>query len=85
MPATSKPTSRQLAYLKALAHRTGQTFTYPKTMADASAEINRLRSATPSSHIERRVDHKLIAAQIHTGAGDATRVRDDEITGHGAR
>jgi hypothetical protein len=79
-----KPTTGQLAYLKALAHRTGHTFTYPTTLADASAEITRLRSATPSSRPERRIEHKLIADQMQAGSGDATRVRDDEIAGRGA-
>jgi hypothetical protein len=84
MPTTSKPTARQLAYLKALAQRTGQTFTYPKTIADASAEIARLKGTPPSSRLERRIEHKLIADQIQSGAGDATRVREDEISGRGA-
>jgi hypothetical protein len=46
---SSKPTSRQLSYLRSLAHRTGQTFTYPQTSQQASAEINRLKNAKPSS------------------------------------
>ena len=32
----SKPTTRQLSYLRSLATRTGQTFTYPKTRQQAS-------------------------------------------------
>ena len=39
----AKPTRRQLSYLRALANRTGQTFTYPTTSAEASAEIKRLK------------------------------------------
>ena len=31
-----KPTTRQLSYLRSLANRTGQTFTYPKTRQQAS-------------------------------------------------
>jgi hypothetical protein len=61
---SSKPTSRQLTYLKSLANRTGQTFTYPKTSRQASAEINRLKHAKPSSRTERSVERKLIADQI---------------------
>ena len=41
----SQPTSRQLQYLRSLAERTGQTFTYPQTGAQASAEIQRLNLA----------------------------------------
>jgi hypothetical protein len=81
---TSKPTSRQLAYLKNLADRTGQTFTYPKTSRQASAEINRLKQTKPSSRTERYVERKLIADQIAAGPQDAARVRDDEIHGRGS-
>jgi hypothetical protein len=81
---TSKPTSRQLSYLKSLADRTGQTFTYPKTSLQASAEINRLKHARPSTHTERYVERKLIADQIATGPLDAARVREDEISGRGS-
>jgi hypothetical protein len=79
-----KPTSRQLSYLKSLANRTGQAFTYPKTSRQASAEINRLKLTKPSSCPERYVERKLIADQIATGPLDAARVRDDEIHGRGS-
>ena len=46
------PSARQLNYLKALAHRTGQTFTYPKTSRAASREIQRLKTVRPTSRIE---------------------------------
>jgi hypothetical protein len=84
MPTTRKPTSRQLSYLKALAQRTGQTFTYPHTTTDASAEIARMKAVAPTSRLERRIERKAIADQLQGGAGDATRIRDDEITGRGA-
>jgi hypothetical protein len=82
--SNGKPTSRQLAYLKSLADRTGQTFTYPQTSRQASAEINRLKQTKPSSRTERYVERKLIADQIATGPIDAARVRDDEIHGRGS-
>ena len=84
MPTSHKPTSRQLNYLKALAERTGQTFTYPGTMADASAEIKRLKQTQASSRTERHVERKVIADQIATGPLDAARVREDEISGRGS-
>ena len=84
MATASKPTSRQLAYLKNLANRTGQTFTYPQTSRQASAEINRLKHTQPSSRTERYVERKLIADQIATGPLDAARVREDEISGRGS-
>ena len=77
-------TPRQLSYLKSLANRAGQTFTYPKTAAQASAEINRLKNTRPSSRTERRVEHKLIADQIQAGPLDAARVREHEISGRGS-
>jgi hypothetical protein len=80
----SKPTTRQLSYLRSLANRTGQTFTYPKTRQQASAEINRLKHTQPSSRTEVRVERKLIADQIAAGPVDAARVREHEISGHGS-
>ena len=44
-----RPTQRQLAYLRSLADRTGQTFAYPHTRGQASREIQRLKRA----HLER--------------------------------
>jgi hypothetical protein len=78
------PTARQLSYLKRLADRTGQTFTYPHTTGQASAEIHRLKTTQPSSRTERYVERKVISDQIATGPlRDGTRVREDEISGHG--
>jgi hypothetical protein len=82
--SNGKPTSRQLTYLKGLADRTGQTFTYPQTSRQASAEINRLKHTQPSSCTERYLERKLIDEQIATGRLDAARVRDDEIHGRGS-
>jgi hypothetical protein len=74
----------QLRYLKNLADRTGQTFTYPHTSVEASREINRLKTAKASTRIERYVERKAIADQIATGSvHDATRVQEDEISGRG--
>ena len=44
-----RPTARQLAYLKSLATRTGQTFAWPQTRVNASREIRRLKSL-PAAH-----------------------------------
>ena len=80
----SKPTTRQLSYLRSLANRTGQTFTYPKTRQQASTEINRLKHTGPSSRTEVRIERKLIADQIAAGPVDAARVREHEVSGHGS-
>ena len=77
----NKPTPRQLRYLKSLAERTGQTFTYPHTFADAGREIDRLKGVRPESRAERRIERKDIADQLATGPVDSARVREDEISG----
>ena len=74
MPA--KPTAAQLNYLRTLASRTGQTFAYPATREQASAEIARLKAALRSSRLEVRIERKLIADQVATGPEDAARVRE---------
>jgi hypothetical protein len=82
--APKQPTRRQLAYLKVLADRAGQTFTYPITRDEASLQIARLKRAEPSMRTERRVERKVIADAIATGPGDSARVRDDELAGYGS-
>jgi len=44
-----KPTARQLSYLKDLAMKTGQSFTYPRTFGEASAAIKRLEGVKQPS------------------------------------
>jgi hypothetical protein len=84
-PVANQPTRRQLTYLKCLADRSGQTFTYPHTAAEASREINRLKRAKSTSRTERYVERKAVADQIATGpVRYATRVREDEIAGRGS-
>jgi hypothetical protein len=82
MPA--EPTRPQLNYLRVLANRTGQTFTYPTTFDEASAEIKRLKGVRPGSRVEVRIERKEIADQIAADPEDAARVRDSEIAGHGS-
>jgi hypothetical protein len=79
-----RPTAKQLAYLRSLANRGGQTFAYPRTAAQASREIRRLQNAQPSSRAERAVERKQIADAIAAGPDDASRVRDSEIHGYGS-
>lgn len=78
------PTPRQLAYLRSLAARTGQTFAYPRTRQQASREIQRLKQAPPSLRTERSMEHKEIADALARGPDDAARVRGDEVTGYGS-
>ena len=82
---SSKPPSpKQLAYLRALAERTGQTFATPRTSRDASAEIRRLKAAPAESRLERRIERNEIADAIRTGAQDSVRVTRNEVTGYGS-
>ncbi len=61
---TAKPPSvRQLNYLRALAHRVGQTFTYPATSREASKQIHRLKALRPSSRVELTIERADIAAE----------------------
>jgi hypothetical protein len=78
------PTPRQLSYLRSLAERTGQTFTYPHTFAQASREIDRLKAIRPESRAERLIERKQIADQLASGPEDSAHVRDDEISGRGS-
>jgi hypothetical protein len=79
----SKPSRKQLSYLRSLADRNGQTFSYPRTTAEASAEIDRLKRAPRQSRSERRYEHKLIADQVAKGLNN-TAVRSDETSGYGS-
>lgn len=80
LPAT-RP---QLACLKSLAQRTGQTFAYPQTPREASREIERLLKAKPSSRTEVNLERKQIVDQLAEGPQDAARVRQGEISGYGS-
>jgi hypothetical protein len=52
------PSPKQLAYLRSLADRAGQTFTYPRTAQQASREIRRPKAAQPSTQVERAVERR---------------------------
>jgi hypothetical protein len=80
----TKPTKPQLNYLRRLAERTGQTFTWPKTFSQASAEIDRLKQAQPATRLDNRLIDREIADAIACGDADATRVRSSEVSGHGS-
>jgi hypothetical protein len=78
-----RPSARQLSYLKALANRTGQTFTYPKTSRDASRQIQRLKAVQRSSHVAlERLE--LDAEQAAREANCDVPIRWSEIEGYGS-
>jgi hypothetical protein len=78
------PTSAQLKYIRALALQRGRTFTPPRTKSEASQLINELKRTPPNSITERNEDLRAVRDAIQTQSGGATRIRDDEIAGHGS-
>lgn len=84
MSATGKPpTPKQLRELRRLAMQRGESFAYPTTAVQASAEIERLRGRRRGSYVERRIERRQISRDL-AFAGDAAAVRGSEITGYGA-
>jgi hypothetical protein len=80
-----RPTNKQLSYLRTLADRTGQTFAYPRTRAQASAEIRRLKAATSSTRSERAHERREIADAIARGPHNAASVDlDRDVAGYGS-
>jgi hypothetical protein len=79
-----KPTSKQLRYLRALAERCGESFAYPTTAAEASAEIDRMKGRSRSSRADRRRDVAGVRDAMAERGGDAAAVRSAEISGYGS-
>jgi hypothetical protein len=82
--AQVKPTAKQLRYLRDLANSRGQTFRYPETRAQASAEIRRLRAHQPDSRLQREIERRERERTVQSSDLDATAVRPDEIRGYGS-
>jgi hypothetical protein len=85
----SKPTQRQLSYLKALAIKTGTSFAYPSTRQEASKTIREMKArlASTDRRIERNLEHverREIAATANSFHERTTAFADDEIVGYGA-
>jgi hypothetical protein len=83
MSDTKPPSARQLRYLRSLAEQRGESFAYPQTAAEASAEIERLKGRRRSSAAERRVERLEVSHAMATRR-DASAVRDSEIVGYGS-
>ena len=85
-PPAGGPTPKQLQLLRRLAHASGQTFTTPRTKAQASREIQRLAEIINNTPID-----ELVAERLHeperlrdSGPRDGTAIQSSEITGYGA-
>jgi hypothetical protein len=79
--STKAPTAKQLAYLRALAERTGQTFASPRTTAQASAEIRRLKSVRANGFTFAELEPEQAVREVH---GDVAVVMPWEIAGRGS-
>jgi hypothetical protein len=77
------PTPRQLRYLRDLAMQRGESFAMPRTFAEASAQIDRLKRRRRSSRTERRIERRQLSRDL-SFSGDAASVRDAEIVGYGS-
>jgi hypothetical protein len=80
-----KATPRQHTYLRALARRTGTSFTYPSTKAEASREIERLRAIANGGFTFAEIqasDHRDPRGGLSLADGAA--IRDHEINGYGS-
>jgi hypothetical protein len=80
-----KPTTKQLRYLRDLANSRGQTFRYPQTRAEASAEIRRLRANRPDSRLERAIERREGERAVPREQFDAAAIRAEEIRGYGSQ
>ncbi len=80
--ATWPPTARQLAYLRQLARRAGQTFTTPRTREQASAEIERLLAVTDTGFTFAELQAEQAAREANDDLSCA--VKPHEIHGYGS-
>lgn len=80
----SEPTSKQLKYLRHLAMQSGQSFAYPRTRAEASAEIKRLKGSGRMSAADRRREAHELSHKVAGRGGDAAAVRSSELAGYGS-
>ncbi len=81
MAQTDPPSPKQQRYLRSLAEQTGTSFTPPRTKAEASREIERLKKLSASPRHERAEDRKALSK---TQRGGDARVRPSEVEGHGS-
>jgi hypothetical protein len=80
----SKPTTKQIEYIKALAHARGESFTPPETKAQASAEITRLKRRPVLTIAERRREAFEARRGVGGIPGDDASYRRIEVEGYGS-
>jgi hypothetical protein len=77
------PSDRQMRYLRSLAGTRGETFGYPRSSAEASAEIERLLGRKRQHVAVRHDEVKRVRSDV-AELGDAASVREHEVTGYGS-
>lgn len=81
--SSEKPRSEQLRELRREADARGMTFAWPRTSAEADAELARLRGEEESSFAEKAIERRGVGRDMAERGGEA-RVRDEEIVGYGS-
>ncbi len=77
------PTAKQMRFLRSLAMQRGESFAYPCSATEASAEIGRLLRRKRSSYVEREIEREQVSRDM-AERGGAAAVRDSEIVGYGS-
>lgn len=75
-----RPTRLQLRLLRDLASERGESFTYPRTFAQARAEIERLLPRKRMHYADRRREDRAVSRDMATGRGGAAAVDHDRET-----
>jgi hypothetical protein len=75
MSSPKPATAKQMRYLRSLADARGESFAYPQSAAQASAEIERLKRRRRDTRSERYFDRLAVSRALASG-GDATWVRE---------
>lgn len=83
-PHSDRPTAKQLRYVRDLWMAVGETGTLPRTRAEASAEIKRLKARQRLSPAERRRETLEARREAGERHGDAAAVQPFEVTGTGS-
>lgn len=83
MATEERPTAKQLAYLRRLAHESGTSFGWPQNKREASRAIERLRQRPPSPYFECFGDREAVSRGLKDDV-PASSVRGDEVAGYGA-
>jgi hypothetical protein len=81
---SDKPaTSKQLRLLRSLADRTGGSFAYPQTSAEASEEIRRMKGLGTTPPADRRREIRAVREDM-SRRRESSSVKADELGGYGS-